>query len=111
MYDDEQLADMRFHFSRAIEAIRRQIEAARDDKDQLQDAYTALSQERSSLGTVVWEIPSHSLYNAMYTTAYNDLDSSAEYLSYALGDGEDDRERHLVTCEQFLTEAATALTS
>ena len=111
MYEDEQLADMRFHISRDLEAVRRMGESTEGDKSKLQDVYDALDHQRAHLGTIVWEIPSHSLYNATYTTAYNDVDQAAEQLSYAMGDNEDERPHHLANMAQFLTEAVTALTS
>ncbi len=111
MYEDEQLADMRFHVSRGLEAVRRQAEATQGDKTLLQDVYDALREQRSSLGNIVWAIPAHSPYNTMYTTAYNDVDVAAEQLSYAMGDNEDERAHHLQAMEQYLTEAVIALTS
>lgn len=111
MYDDNQLQDMRFHFSRDLEGVRRQIQAFSGDKNDLGVIYDALSGQRHALGEVVWQIPNESIWNQPYTTAVNDVDSAAEQLSYAQGDNDDERPHRLAQSVEFINQAVTALTS
>ncbi len=109
MYDDEQMQNIRFEISRALEAVRRQIDAMNGDKSQMWAIYDALDAQRSRLSDIVWHSPHASVYHGKFTKAYNDVDEAAQYFSFAQGSNDDDRPGHLATTARFITDAVEAL--
>ena len=109
MYTDDQLSNMRFEFSRALEAVVWQIDASYGEKDKLQDAYEELDRQRTKLSAVVWAIPHDSIWSESFTLAYNAVDEAALPLSYATGGGDLDRPGHMAEAKQHLFRAVEAL--
>jgi hypothetical protein len=108
MYTDDELQNMRFEFSRALEAIGSRIDRTLE-KDKLQDIYEAIEPQRSRFSEVVWKIPHESEWNHPYTTAYNAVDEAAQWISYAMGASDDDRPGYLDTTKGHLQRAVEAL--
>ena len=108
MYTDDELQNMRFEISRALEAINRRLDRNLE-KDKLQDIYEEIEPQRHRLGEIVWKIPRESLWNQAYTTAYNAVDEGAQWISYAMGANDDDRPGYLDTTEGHLRRAVEAL--
>lgn len=111
MYSDDQLQDMRFQYSRALEDLRRQIQAFTGDKNELWPIYDGLSAQLRDLGQVVWEIPGTSVWNQAYTAAVNDLDQATQQFSYAQGDNDEQRPHYLSQTVDLLNQAVSSLTS
>jgi len=111
MYDEDQLQDMRFHFSRALEEVRRHIEAFSGDKNDLWGIYDGLNGQLSALSEVVHQIPSESIWNKPYIDAVNDVDGATQQLSYAQGDNDETRPHHLAQTVELVNQAVIALTS
>ncbi|HWE56743.1 MAG TPA: hypothetical protein VG435_14615 [Acidimicrobiales bacterium] len=109
MYSDDQLQDMRFQFSRALEDLRRQIQAFTGDKNELWPIYDGLSAQLHELGQVVWQIPSSSVWNQPYTAAVNDLDQATQQFAYAQGDNDEQRPHYLAQAVDFLNQAVSTL--
>ena len=109
MYTDQQLSDMRFDFSRALEEVARQIDASYGDKQKLQDAYEELDRERSKMSSVVWQLSHDSIWSESFTLAYNAVDEAALYLSFATGGSDLDRPSNMATAKQHLLRAVEAL--
>jgi hypothetical protein len=108
MYTDDELQNIRFEISRALEAINRRIDRYLE-KDKLQDIYEDIEPQRSRLSEIVWKIPHDSVWNQSYTTAYNAVDEGAQWISYAMGASDDDRPGYLDTTEGHLRRAVEAL--
>ncbi len=108
MYTDDELQNMRFEFSRALEAVNRRIH--RDlGSHELQDIYFDLEPQLTKLSEVVWKIPNDSVWNESFTIAYNAVDEGAQWLSYAMGASDDDRPGYLDTTKGHLLRAVEAL--
>jgi hypothetical protein len=110
MYTDDELQNIRFEISRALEAVNRHLDRYLE-KDKLQDIYEDIERQRSRLSEIVWKIPHESLWNHPYTVAYNAVDEGAQWISYAMGDSDDDRPGYLDTTEGHLRRAVEALVS
>lgn len=108
MYTDDELQNMRFEISRALEAANRQIDRYMAH-DKVQDVYEAIDAQRSRLSEIVWKIPNDSIWNQSYTTAYNATDEAAQWISYAMGANDDDRPHYLDTTQGHVHRAVEAL--
>jgi hypothetical protein len=108
MFTDDELQNMRFEFSRALEAINRRIDRSLEH-DRLQDIYEDIDAQRSKLSDVVWKIPNDSIWNEAFTTAYNAVDEAAQWISYAMGANDDDRPGYLDTTAGHLHRAVESL--
>jgi hypothetical protein len=108
MYTDDELQNMRFEFSRALEAIDRRIDRYME-RDKLQEIYEEIDGQRSKMSGVVWNVPNDSVWNQSYTVAYNAMDEAAQWISYAMGANDDDRPGYLDTTQGHLRRAVEAL--
>lgn len=108
MYTDEQLQDMRFRFSRALEAINRQLDRSLG-KDALWELYGEIDRERNQLSDVVWKIPNESFWREAYVVAYNAVDEAAQWITFAIGASDDDRPGHIEATERHLLRAVQSL--
>jgi hypothetical protein len=108
MYTDDQLQNMRFEISRAMEAVNRRIDRYLE-KDKLQDLYEDIDAQRHKLSGIVWNMPHSSEWSHAYTTAYNAADEAAQWMAYAQGASDDDRPGYLDTTKGHLQRCVEAL--
>ena len=109
MYTDAQLAEMRYQISLALGEVSRRVDASGGDKQQLQDANDALSEQRSRLEHIVATLDHDSWWADAFATASRAADEAAQSLSYATGGTDLDRPGHMATATQQLARAVQAL--
>ena len=108
MYTDDELQNMRFEFSRALEVINREFDASTPHA-RLQDLAYDLNDQVSKMHEVVWKIPNDSVWNESFTVGYNAMDEAAQWMAYAVGASDDDRAQHLETTKGHILRAVQAL--
>ena len=108
MYTDDELQNMRFDFSRALERINREFHASTPHA-RLQDLSYDLNDELSKMHEVVWKIPNDSVWNESFTVGYNAMDEAAQWMAYALGATDDERPERIETTKNRILQAVQAL--